>query len=89
MPISAESPENITEMVIANFKGDMITIAAPIAIAKKGEFINEFIAHFKKGFYRFAIDGKTYRFKSEDDIKNLKLGKTYKHSIDLLLMLLK
>ena len=40
---------------------------------------------FKKGFYRFAIDGKTYRFKSEDDIKNLKLGKTYKHSIDFLI----
>jgi excinuclease ABC subunit A len=85
MPISAESPEKIGQMVIANFKGDLITIAAPIAIAKKGEFINELSALFKKGFYRFAIDGKMYRFKSEDEIKQLKLGKTYKHSIDLLI----
>ena len=84
LPISAESPQKIAEMLIANFKGDLITIAAPVAISKKGEFVNELLAYFKKGFYRFAIDGKTYRFKSEDDIKNLKLGKTYKHSIDLL-----
>ncbi len=85
MPISAESPEKIGQMVIANFKEDLITIAAPIAIAKKGEFINELSVLFKKGFYRFAIDGKIYRFKSEDEIKQLKLGKTYKHSIDLLI----
>lgn len=85
MPISAESPEKIADMLLGTFKGDTITIAAPIAIAKKGEFVNELLALFKKGFYRFSIDGKTYRFKSEDDIKNLKLGKTYKHSIDLLI----
>lgn len=84
LPISAESPDKITQMLIANFKGDLITIAAPVAISKKGEFINELTVLFKKGYYRFAIDGKSYRFKSEDDIKNLKLGKTYKHSIDLL-----
>ncbi len=84
LPISAEAPEKIAEMIIANFKGDLITIAAPIAIAKKGEFIHELIALFKKGFYRFAIDGKSYRFRSEDEIKAIKLGKTYKHSIDLL-----
>lgn len=85
MPISAESPEKIADMLLGTFKGDTITIAAPMAIQKKGEFVNELLALFKKGFYRFAIDGKTYRFKSEDDIKNLKLGKTYKHSIDLLI----
>lgn len=85
MPISAESPQKIAQMLLANFKGDLITVAAPIAIAKKGEFINELAAHFKKGFYRFSIDGKTYRFKSEQEIKNLNLGKTYKHSIDLII----
>ena len=85
MPISAESPARIADMIIANFKGDVISIAAPIAIEKKGEFVTELHTLFKKGFYRFVIDGKTYRFTSEDDIKNLKLGKTYKHSIDLLI----
>ncbi len=84
-PISAESPQKITQMLLKNFDGDLITIAAPIAVAKKGEFVSELLALFKKGFYRFAIDNKTYRFKSEDEIKNLKLGKTYQHSIDLLI----
>lgn len=85
MPISAESPQKITDMLIANFNGDLITIAAPLAVSKKGEFVQELLAYFKKGFYRFVIDGKNYRFKSEDEIKHLKLGKTYKHSIDLLI----
>ena len=85
MPISAESPQKIADMLIATFKNDTICIAAPIAIAKKGEFVNELSALFKKGFYRFAIDGKNYRFTNEEDIKKLKLGKTYKHSIDLLI----
>ncbi len=69
MPISAESPEKITQMLLDTFEGDTITIAAPIAIQKKGEFVNELIAHFKKGFYRFGIDGKTYRFKSKMRLK--------------------
>lgn len=84
-PISMESPEKIAHMLIASFKGDLITIAAPIAIEKKGEFIHELTTLFKKGFYRFIIDGKSYRFTNEDAIKQLKLGKTYKHSIDLLI----
>lgn len=84
MSINAASPAKIAEMLIDNFEDNTITIAAPVAIQKKGEFVNDLLALFKKGYYRFAIDGKTYRFKSEDDIKNLKLGKTYKHTIDLL-----
>lgn len=84
MSIDAASPAKIAEMLLENFEGDTITIAAPVAIQKKGEFVNELITLYKKGFYRFAIDGKNYRFKSEDEIKNLKLGKTYKHTIDLL-----
>lgn len=83
-PISAQSPEQVTQMLMSTFKGDLITIAAPIALEKKGEFINELTVLFKKGFYRFIIDGKKYRFQSEEAIKELKLGKTYKHTIDLL-----
>ena len=36
MPIRAESPEKIAEMLIANFEGDLITIAAPVGDSKKG-----------------------------------------------------
>jgi len=83
--IQAESPEKITDMLLHNFASRVITIAAPIAREKKGEFTNELLDLFKKGFYRFIIDGVKYRFHGPDDIKKLGLKKTYKHTIDLLL----
>lgn len=84
-PIQAESPENITTMLLDTFEGKTITVAAPIATSKKGEFVTELMRYFNQGYYRFVIDGVNYRFTSLDDIKAVKLPKTYKHSIDLLL----
>jgi excinuclease ABC subunit A len=84
-PIKAESPDNITTMLMESFDGKTISIAAPLANNKKGEFTNDLLRHFAQGFYRFVIDGKQYRFRSEDEIKTLKLQKTYKHTIDLLI----
>ncbi len=84
IPIQAQSPEVITDVILHDFEHKMVTIAAPIADQKKGEFINELTKLFELGFYRFRIDGNQYKFKSVDEIKNLKLGKTYKHNIDLL-----
>lgn len=83
--IQAESPENITSMLLNTFASSTVMVAAPIAIEKKGEFIHELEALFNQGFYRFRIDGAQYRFQSVDDIKALKLQKTYKHTIDLLI----
>src|SRR3972149_3375071 len=76
LPIKAESPEKITSMLRSNFANKMITIAAPLAIEKKGEFANELTRLFGEGFYRFRIDGVNHKFKSSDDIKQLKLSKT-------------
>lgn len=84
-PIHAESPENITAMIGSQFAGNTITIAAPIAQEKKGEFVQELIQLFESGYYRFVIDGKQERFRSVDDIRQLALKKTYKHSIDILI----
>ncbi len=83
--ISAESAENICVVLHTNFAGNVITVAAPIARQKKGEFVKELTRLFESGFYRFRIDDVNYKFKSIDDIKALKLKKTYKHSIDLLI----
>ncbi len=83
--IKAESPENITAMVLKTFAGHTLTIAAPLAVEKKGEFVQELLRLFNEGFYRFNIDGTSYKFSSEDDIKALKLRKTYKHTIDLII----
>ncbi len=83
--IHAESPEHITQMIVGSFAQQTILLAAPLAHEKKGTFEKELSDLFAKGYYRFLIDGKQYRFKSEDDIKQLKLKKTFKHTIDILL----
>jgi len=83
--ISAQSPENIGSMLLATFADSVITIAAPVVIDKKGEFVHELEKLFNSGFYRFKIDGANYKFSSLQDIKTLKLQKTYKHTIDLVI----
>jgi len=83
--ISAQSPESITAMIIDEFKGSTITLVAPIACQKKGEFKTELQELFRQGYYRFIINGNRYRFKSEQEINDLLLKKTYKQDIDLLI----
>jgi excinuclease ABC subunit A len=83
--IRAESPEKITAMLLDTFTGKTIMVAAPVAYQKKGEFVNELLELFKAGHYRFMIDGQRYRFHSVDEIKQLNLQKTRKHTIDLLI----
>jgi len=81
--ISKESPQSIMSMICDNFKEKQITIAAPIASLKKGEFKTQLNDLFQKGFYRFIINSQYYKFKSFLDIENLKLQKTSKHTIDV------
>ena len=72
MQISAESPEKITRMLLHEFLDKNITIAAPIAVEKKGEFKKDLEKFFEKGFYRFLIDGATYRLQYATDIEKIK-----------------
>jgi excinuclease ABC subunit A len=83
--ISQESPEKVTAMICQNFAGKQITILAPIAIEKKGEFVKILNDLFAQGYYRFFIDEKFYKFQSVQDIEKLKLKKTTKHTIDIAL----
>lgn len=83
--INSESPEKITKIILHQFLNQTITIAAPIAVEKKGEFKKELNGFFEQGFYRFLIDKKKYRFTDEKEIENLKLEKTYKHNISILI----
>ncbi len=84
-PIRAESPERITKMLLSKFNGQMVTIAAPIAVEKKGEFKQELTRFFQRGFYRFMINKTDYRFTSEKEIEDLKLSKNFKHNISILI----
>ncbi len=79
--ISAQSPEKITKILLQKFINQNITITTPIAIDKKGTFQKELTTFFDRGFYRFLIDGTMHRFKNIEEIEKLKIKKTYKHNI--------
>ncbi len=85
LPIKAESPEKIEQAIRSTYAGQTITIAAPVVVAKKGEFTQLLLTLFNSGYYRFRIDGVVHRFRSADELKNIKLAKTYQHTIDLLM----
>jgi len=84
LEIRAESADAICQMMHKEFKHKMIVILAPLVHEQKGEFVQELIALFDKGYYRIKIDGERYKFRSHDDIKDLNLQKTHKHSIDVI-----
>ena len=81
--IDAQSPAKIADAIIEKFQNQLVTIAAPLAIERKGEFIHELTEFFKQGYYRFIIDGKLYKFQDADEIADLRLKKTHKHTIDI------
>ena len=60
------------DLLHEQFKGQTVIIAAPVAIYKKGEFVDELDKFFKEGYYRFIIDGKQHNFNSLEDIYLLK-----------------
>jgi excinuclease ABC subunit A len=83
--VGAHSAESIAHMMLASFAHTTIVLSAPIARQEKGEFKNKLLHFFKQGYYRFKIDGKTYKISDEQEIKDLKIAKTYKHDIDILI----
>lgn len=85
IPIRQESPEKISALVMKTFSQKEITIAATIAIEKKGSFFSELIDFIKQGYYRFTIDGQFWTLRNEADVNKLKIKKTLRHSIDVLL----
>ncbi len=85
IPIAGLLPDTITAHILEQFQGQSITVAAPYAREKKGEFFNELVECTQKGYYQFIINGNRVRLKTTDDIKKLNLKKTYKHSIDILI----
>jgi len=82
--IQAASPDRVVRMLLHTFNGQEITIGAPIAVEKKGEFIHALEKFFLDGYYRFLIDGVAHRFKDVADIKALRLSKNAKHTISVL-----
>jgi excinuclease ABC subunit A len=84
-PIVVQSAEAIGATLLTTFANKTVIIAAPIINQKKGEFTQQLLHLFAQGYYRFTIDGNPYRFSNQDDIKKMRLAKTYSHSIDVLI----
>lgn len=83
--IDAQSSVEIADAITKKFQGQLVTIAAPVVIERKGEFVHELAEFFKQGYYRFVIDGKQYKFSNSDEVAKIKLKKTHKHTIDILI----
>lgn len=81
--ISAVSPDQIVNLILNQFAGNTITIVAPLVQNRKGEFAADLKRLYGQGWSRFTIDGTSYRFRNDEEINQLKLKKTFTHSIDV------
>lgn len=81
--IRAESPQTVARIILESMPNTEVTITAPIAIERKGEFVNDLQSYFDIGYYRFIIDGKMHRFTDRREISELRLAKTQRHTIEI------
>ena len=77
--IKPQSIDEIVNSVMQLPEGTKIQVMSPIAKGKKGEFQNVFSELIQEGFVRVKVDGEIYNL-DEDEIK---LAKTQKHDIDV------
>jgi excinuclease ABC subunit A len=84
LEIKAESADAICQMLHKDFNLKTISVLAPVVHEQKGEFVNDLLRLFERGYYRIKIDGERYKFRSADEIKSLNLKKTHKHTIDVI-----
>jgi excinuclease ABC subunit A len=82
--IDSSSPEQIKDMIHETYADQSIMVCAPKVRERKGEFAQLLQELFQAGYYHMIIDGERHRFRSIDDIANLDLKKTYKHTIDVI-----
>lgn len=83
--IKAFSASQIAQYVVQTYAQKTVTIASPVVHERKGEFKSEIADLLGKGFYRFVIDGQLHKISHVNQIEQLNLKKSYKHSIDVLI----
>ena len=79
-PIESLSTQQIVDTILTADDGAKLSILAPIAREKKGEFQKELLALRQKGFSKARIDGEI-----KDLSDPIKLEKTYKHTIEVVI----
>lgn len=78
--IHRKSAEEIIDHILSLPEGTRIIILAPIVRGRKGEYSRLFEQLEREGFTRVVVDGKTYELGEP-----IKLKKTYKHDISLVI----
>lgn len=78
-PLAKQTPDQILGEISGKYKGTEIQILAPMVRGRKGEFQKLFQDVLKKGFSQARIDGELKRLDPK-----LKLRKTYRHDIEVL-----
>lgn len=79
-PIGGQKASQIVSEIMNEFKGEAIQIFAPLVRGRKGEYQKEFRTVLKKGFGRARVDKRMIEIH-----KDLKLKKTQRHDIDILI----
>ena len=77
--IQHQTVDQIVDQIMALPEGTRIQVMAPIARGKKGTFAKALENAAKSGFVRARIDGEV-----RDLSENIKLEKTYKHNIEII-----
>jgi excinuclease ABC subunit A len=80
IPVASQTPQQIVDEIFKKSVGTKFLILAPMAQAKKGEFLAEFQKWAKKGFVKAKVDGQYIELE-----KASKLAKTKTHDIDLVI----
>ena len=80
--IKPQSIDEIVDKILKLEEGTKIQIIAPIIRGKKGEYAALLNDLKQDGFIRIRVDGNTYNL-DEDEISDIKLEKTKKHDIDV------
>ena len=80
LPLQAQTVSQMVDAVLALPANTRLMILAPVARAKKGEFLEVFADMQAQGYVRFRIDGQTFEV---DNLPPLK--KTEKHDVDVVI----
>ncbi len=80
--IKPQSIDEIVDKILKLPEGTKIQIIAPVIRGKKGEYTSLLNELKQEGFIRLKIDGNLYNL-DEDEISDIKLEKTKKHDIDV------
>jgi len=80
--IKPQSIDEIVDKILKLQEGTKIQIIAPVVRGKKGEYTSLLEELKQEGYIRVKVDDEIYNL-DEDEIKEIKLAKTKKHDIDV------